>query len=68
MQGQQANNALHPTVFSSGFPLVPRSKPALPAAGELGVLLPEPVMVAIAIFLGISQQLILSLSSFSSHL
>jgi len=31
------NKALHPTAYSFGFPLVPRSKPALPAAGELGV-------------------------------
>jgi hypothetical protein len=36
---QRANKALHPTAYSFGFPLVPRSKPALSAAGELGVLL-----------------------------
>ncbi len=33
---QQHNKALHPTAYSFGFPLVPRSKPTLPAAGELG--------------------------------
>jgi len=26
---------MHPTAYSFGFPLVPRSKPTLPAAGEL---------------------------------
>ncbi len=30
------NKALHPTAYSFGFPVVPRSKPSLPAAGELG--------------------------------
>jgi hypothetical protein len=33
---KQHNKALHPTAYSFGFPLVPRSKPTLPAAGELG--------------------------------
>jgi len=32
---QQHNKALHPTAYSFGFPLVPRSKPTLSAAGEL---------------------------------
>ena len=31
---QRHNKALHPAAYSFGFPLVPRSKPALPAAGE----------------------------------
>lgn len=30
------NKAPHPTVYSYGFLLVPRTKPALPAAGKLG--------------------------------
>jgi hypothetical protein len=32
---QRQNKALHPTAYSFGFALVPRSKPSLPAAGEL---------------------------------
>ena len=36
LTNKRQNKALHPTAYSFGFPLVPRSKPALPAAGELG--------------------------------
>ena len=32
---KRQNKALHPTAYSFGFPLVPRSEPSLPAAGEL---------------------------------